>query len=122
MPVLPPYIIDPIRERFCALLPQREVNARSALSRFLWRLPWKRWASPEIRPLNGRRKLLRELLLWAAIAAVVGIAVGLLGTFRLGSLWSSFDFELPALFFTETTRTLGEARVAMALPNRPTVR
>ena len=26
MPALPPYIIDPIWEQFCALLPQREVK------------------------------------------------------------------------------------------------
>ena len=50
-------------------------------------------------------RLLREPLLWAAVAAFVGAAGGLLGTFREAALEVSYNLTLSAMFFARRWRS-----------------
>ena len=59
--------------------------------------------------------LLREPLLWAAGAAFVGAAVGLLGTFWQARLLTSYDFELSAEILAGSMQGSGQAIAALSL-------
>ncbi len=68
-----------------------------------------------------RLALLREPLSWAALAAFVGSAVGLLGAFRQAGLEVSQDFTVSAILFSTMTQALGQVLVALSLIGIPSL-
>lgn len=73
---------------------------------------------PGLHPVR-RVALLREPLLWAALAAFVGTAVGLIGTFRYAGMVASLDFTLFGVIFANAAQFLGEALAALSLLGVP---
>lgn len=59
--------------------------------------------------------LAREPLLWAALAAFVGVAIGLAGTAGYANVMTSFDSGLSTMLFATAAQYCGEALAALSL-------
>ncbi len=69
----------------------------------------------------SRLALLRQPLSWAAAAAFVGCAVGLLGTFREAAWVVSKEAALSALLLATVAQDLGQLLVAVSLLGVPSL-
>jgi predicted ester cyclase len=70
---------------------------------------------------GSRLALLRQPLSWAAAAAFVGCAVGLLGTFREAALVVSQEAVWSAMLFAGVAQDLGQLLVAVSLLGVPSL-
>jgi predicted ester cyclase len=69
----------------------------------------------------SRLALLHEGLSWAAAAAFVGCALGLLGTFREAALVLSQNVAVSAVLFATVAQILGQSLVAVSLLGVPSL-
>lgn len=60
-------------------------------------------------------KLLREPLLWAAVAVFAGAAVGFFGTVWQAKLLTDLDYDLSANIYSGALQTLGQATALLSL-------